>query len=470
MKKRIFAFCLALCMAISMVPAYALEAVGGNEADTTVNVGDVAVDDTTSTEPSPDGTVNTPGTETPITTTDPSNGNTTGTEGTFDAAVITLKGSTAVRLGNHIYMHATVTGTGTVEGVTANWYVNGKRVKNASAKNQTITEGTKFDLTYTLPEDTDRETNKVTLKLSKDGYETKTASAQVETVFDFSGASITTSQKSSVAAGKTRRVKMTLNGMKKSIKGTVTWYVDGKKKSSKSATLSNGKTFTYSLSTKKSEAGTRNVKIVLASADGKRKLQQTKAITVMGQYDNMIASYSTSFDSSQTGRSTNLRLAMKAINGKVLQPGQTFSFNGTVGERTAARGYKMGYVYSGGQAVPGIGGGVCQVSSTLFNAVLLANLGIVERHYHSLTVSYVPLGRDATVLWNSKDFKFKNTLNYPIKLVTEYNASGKLTIKIMTSPSVSTPKVRLTVTRSGGYTLKRYVKGKCNYTTWSTYG
>ena len=97
--------------------------------------------------------------------------------------------------------------------------------------------------------------------------------------------------------------------------------------------------------------------------------------------------------------------------------GETFSYNQTLGPRTPSAGYKNAKVYENGQVVDGIGGGICQISSTLYNATLMANLDIVERRNHQFVTSYVPEGRDATVVYGMTDFKFKNTRQYPIKIV-----------------------------------------------------
>ncbi len=115
-------------------------------------------------------------------------------------------------------------------------------------------------------------------------------------------------------------------------------------------------------------------------------------------------------------RTTNLRLACEAIDGYILAPGATFSFNDVVGERTAEKGYQAAAVYSGNDTVDELGGGVCQVASTLYYGALLADLEIVERAVHTFAVSYVPTGMDATVYWGSLDFKFKNNTGYPIKI------------------------------------------------------
>ena len=110
-------------------------------------------------------------------------------------------------------------------------------------------------------------------------------------------------------------------------------------------------------------------------------------------------------------------------------PGEVFSYNTTVGQRTAAAGFKTAAVYSGGEVTTGIGGGICQVSSTLYNAVLLSNLEIVERYNHGFNPGYVAVSRDATVSWGGPDFKFKNTRDYPIKIVCS-GTGGTITVQI----------------------------------------
>ena len=125
------------------------------------------------------------------------------------------------------------------------------------------------------------------------------------------------------------------------------------------------------------------------------------------------------YETKHTGdenRNTNLRLACAAINGKVLSPGETFDFNTVVGKRTAAAGYKSADAYDGGKTVKTLGGGICQVSSTLYYCTLLADLKIVERSPHSYVSSYMPMGTDATVSWGGPHFSFKNSTNYPIRI------------------------------------------------------
>lgn len=115
-------------------------------------------------------------------------------------------------------------------------------------------------------------------------------------------------------------------------------------------------------------------------------------------------------------RTGNIKLAVAAINGKILAPGQEFSFNNVVGPRTVETGYGEAYTYVGGKVVLGVGGGICQVSSTLYDSALFANLDVTERYNHMFTITYVPLGRDAAVAYGQADFKFKNSTNWPIKI------------------------------------------------------
>lgn len=127
-----------------------------------------------------------------------------------------------------------------------------------------------------------------------------------------------------------------------------------------------------------------------------------------------ISSYSTNFASSADGRVTNIGLSTKSINGTLLMPGEVFSFNGTVGERTAGRGYQSAGVIIGDKIEQGLGGGICQVSSTLYNAILSTDIVSVERTHHTISSGYIPKGQDATVDYGNLDYKFKNTYKYPI--------------------------------------------------------
>lgn len=135
--------------------------------------------------------------------------------------------------------------------------------------------------------------------------------------------------------------------------------------------------------------------------------------------DGLIASYTTQFDSWDYNRTQNVLLASKSIDGALVRVGEVFSFNNIVGLRLAKFGYKEAPAYIDGMLVPDWGGGVCQVSSTLYNAVLLADLSIEERTPHYRPPGYVPIGQDATVADNLLDFKFKNTLAQNIYIISE---------------------------------------------------
>ncbi|MDD6307937.1 MAG: VanW family protein [Clostridia bacterium] len=134
-------------------------------------------------------------------------------------------------------------------------------------------------------------------------------------------------------------------------------------------------------------------------------------------FSEVIGEYETRFNAGDEGRTKNIVLASNKINGTILAPNEVFSYNTVVGERSYSEGFQTAKVYINGESVDGVGGGICQVSSTLFNAVVYANLEIVERVNHQLTVSYVPLGRDATVDYGNIDFRFRNNTDYPIKIV-----------------------------------------------------
>ena len=146
-------------------------------------------------------------------------------------------------------------------------------------------------------------------------------------------------------------------------------------------------------------------------------------------FPDLLATYSTRYDGGDRDRTTNLRIACQKINEKVVLPGETFSYNQTLGVRSTATGYKNAKVYENGEVVDGIGGGICQISSTLYNSVLMANLDIVERKNHQFVTSYTPAGRDATVVYGMTDFKFKNTRKYAIKIKASAS-NGVATVSI----------------------------------------
>ena len=146
-------------------------------------------------------------------------------------------------------------------------------------------------------------------------------------------------------------------------------------------------------------------------------------------FADKLSERSTSLSGSSDNRINNITRAAASMNGVVLNPGEKFSYNSCLGERTAARGYKEAGVYSEGKHTTGYGGGICQGSSTLYYCAVLANLKIGERYEHYFAVSYLPLGMDATVSWGWPDFTFYNNREYPIKLVA-YVSGGYLTVQI----------------------------------------
>lgn len=159
-------------------------------------------------------------------------------------------------------------------------------------------------------------------------------------------------------------------------------------------------------------------------------------------FTGTLYSFSTKYNASKTNRAANVALAASKMDGYILAPGDIFSYNDVVGKRTAKNGFKNAPVYENGKSVDGIGGGVCQVSTTLYSAVLFADLEIVSRTNHSLPVSYVPLGQDATVVDGAIDFKFKNNTNYPVKVAASAKG-GVLTIALLGTEPESPKTVKL---------------------------
>ncbi|NMA65504.1 MAG: hypothetical protein GX957_04580 [Clostridiaceae bacterium] len=172
-------------------------------------------------------------------------------------------------------------------------------------------------------------------------------------------------------------------------------------------------------------------------------------------FRDTLAAFTTYFQTNtqnNINRGINIGLAAESIDGTILLPGEEFSFNEVVGPRTPEKGYKSAHIYVQGEIRDGIGGGICQVSTTLYNAVLRANLEVTERHNHMFTVGYVPLGTDAAVSYGYADLKFKNTTGYPLKIeaVVQKNAVGfklictneypDLKVKLATKTISSTPR------------------------------
>ena len=143
-----------------------------------------------------------------------------------------------------------------------------------------------------------------------------------------------------------------------------------------------------------------------------------------------LGTFSTKFKAgSDEGRDVNMKLATDAINQTVVQPGEEFSFNKTVGPTTEARGYQLSTIYVNGVKDKGFGGGVCQVSSTLHNAAVNAGMTITERHDHSLPVTYVESGKEAATSYGVLDFKFKNELSCPV-IIEGRVADGEIIVSI----------------------------------------
>jgi len=172
----------------------------------------------------------------------------------------------------------------------------------------------------------------------------------------------------------------------------------------------------------------------------------------------VVSSYSTTFQASNRPRTTNLSLAAKCFPGIIVMPGQTISYNQIVGERTAARGYKEAGVFVNGRLDSGLGGGICQVSSTLYNAALLANLKIVERQNHSIPVVYVPLGRDSTVSYGSIDLRLRNDGKLPVAIASEMHP-GRLTFRVF---GTKVPGLEVSIEKSDAQTKPITVQTKAD--------
>lgn len=141
------------------------------------------------------------------------------------------------------------------------------------------------------------------------------------------------------------------------------------------------------------------------------------------------ATLTTDYNEKAKNRTTNLQIATKTINGVILRPGDVFSFNETIGKTTWAKGYRPAKIFVRGREEQGMGGGICQVSSTLYNAADFGGMEITERHPHSKKVGYVKEGRDAATSYGGVDLKFKNVLPHPVKIAATATG-GKLTVAL----------------------------------------
>ncbi len=147
-------------------------------------------------------------------------------------------------------------------------------------------------------------------------------------------------------------------------------------------------------------------------------------------FRDVIADVTTSLNPSLKSRTGNVKLAADYMNGRILNPGDEFSYNAVVGERTVERGFQDAKIFENGEIVDGLGGGICQVSSTTYMAALRADLKITERRNHQFTVTYAPLGQDATVVYGSTDFRFVNNTAYPIRVESFQKGNG-ITVKLI---------------------------------------
>ena len=147
-------------------------------------------------------------------------------------------------------------------------------------------------------------------------------------------------------------------------------------------------------------------------------------------YNDKLSGITTYFPANQAERSNNLAIALRYLNGVIIMPGDTFSYNRIIGDTTSEKGYLSAATFKGGTVVQEIGGGICQTVSTLYDAALIADMQIVERHQHGLPVGYVKPSLDATVYGDVLDLKFKNTRKYPVKIITAYSKTGSLNISI----------------------------------------
>lgn len=139
--------------------------------------------------------------------------------------------------------------------------------------------------------------------------------------------------------------------------------------------------------------------------------------------DGVLSSYTTRFPAWKRDRTHNIILAAKSLDGTLLKPGELFSFNKLVGPRLKKLGYRDAPIFVNGELEPGTGGGICQVSSTAYNTALLSNFKIVQRDHHAGPVTYVPKGRDATVVYGARDLKFRNTTSSPVYISTTVSGS-----------------------------------------------
>ncbi len=182
--------------------------------------------------------------------------------------------------------------------------------------------------------------------------------------------------------------------------------------------------------------------VMLATETSKPKLT-TEDAGKMGIKEK-VSSYTTFFNAGQTSRVHNIQTLASTLDGNIVAPNETFSFNGTIGPRTAEKGYREAPAIINGELVPSIGGGVCQVATTLFNVIFFGGYEVVERHNHSFFISHYPTGRDATVSWDGPDLKFKNNTSAYVLIKTQ-TVGGSITISFYST----TQNVKVEYTTAG---------------------
>ena len=170
----------------------------------------------------------------------------------------------------------------------------------------------------------------------------------------------------------------------------------------------------------------------------------------------LAGSCTTSLKGSSKNRITNVTVAASRLNGLVIQPGQAVSISTAILPRTAENGYKMAGVYSGGKTVLGYGGGICQVSSTLYNAAMNAGLSVAQRFPHSMPVSYLPLGQDAAISWGSKDLIITNPYDTPVMLSAAVDGKTISTAVFVSNASLAGRSYRFYAIKTGGLSATSY--------------
>ena len=167
-----------------------------------------------------------------------------------------------------------------------------------------------------------------------------------------------------------------------------------------------------------------------ATRSASAKKSATESMNQYSSGGSILGEYTTKFTAEPKARNENISHAANSIKGTKVEPGEVFSYNETIGPTTEKNGYKRARIFIRGKKSFGYGGGVCQVSSTLYNAVAETDMKIVERHNHSLPVEYVPKGKDAATSYGGIDFKFKNTYSYPVVIDTKVS-DDSLTVQIL---------------------------------------